>query len=168
MLRSMNSVVRLLQGTVFAGAILFAPSAFAHGYGDASYGYSNSQERGATYQLHHRHHHLLKHPAKTRSHQPRYVAAAYRHEVALREATYSESRYQRARKMRASYMGHAGYAALEARREDLEVADERERPVTAELNLVQLRQGRERAAEIAAWQLRYGSVASAKGPSTGG
>lgn len=168
MLHSTKSVAHLIQGSVFAAAILLAPSAFAHGYGDASYGYSNNQELGVSYRMHHRHHHLLKHAAKSRSHEPRYMAAAYRHEDALHEATYGESRYHRARMMRASDTGHASHAALEARREELEAADERERPVTAELNLVQLRNGRERAAEMAEWQLRYGSVASAKAPSTGG
>ena len=55
--------------------------------------------------------------------------------------------------MRTSYMRDEHFAATESRSERRH-ADERERPVTAELNLVQLRAGRERAAKIAEWQLR--------------
>src|SRR5262249_12029198 len=83
--------------------------------------------------------------------------SAWRH-----ERVYGERISHRARMSRASDLRHARHTTLEMRNEDL-YADERERPITAELNLVQLRVGRERAAEIAQRQLRHGAAASLHG-----
>ena len=77
---------------------------------------------------------------------------AWRHEM-----VYGERSFSRAHVVRTSAMRREHLATLESRRERL-FADERERAITAELNLVQLRGGRARAAEIAEWQLRHGAV----------
>lgn len=164
-----KAIARLIPGVVFASAIFFAPGAFAHDYSsDAGYRHQSASEE--SYRPRHRHH--IGHAV----HRHHMFAGAHRHhrlyatpEYGFRqEAMMGEGRNAHARMTRAHYMSHASYAALEARREQLAAADERERPVTAELNLVQLRKGRDRAAEIAQWQLRYGGVASAARPSPGG
>ena len=82
---------------------------------------------------------------------------AWRH-----ERVYGERTSHRARMIHASDMRHAHRAALEMRNKDV-YADARERAITAELNLIQLRQGRERAAEIAQGQLRHGAAAPLRG-----
>ena len=171
MFRRKKIIARLLQGTVFTAAILFAPSALALDYNRDIHAGGDRRAYADTYRS--RNHHTRRvasywHDATTPHRGHRYMMAAYRPESASRAAPYEEDRYRRATMMWASYEHERSYAALAAKREELEAADERERPITAELNLVQLRAGRDRAAEIAHRQLRYGSVASAKAQLAGG
>jgi len=154
-----KAIARLIPGAVFASAIFFAPCAFAHDSTGNDTGYRHQSAYDDSYPRHryqagnaiHRHHGARRHHHR--------LYASHDHGF-QHEAMMGEGRYHRARMMRANYMGHASYAALEARREHLAAADERERPVTAELNLIQLRHGRERAAEIARWQLQYGAAST--------
>jgi hypothetical protein len=146
-----KALVRLFQGTIFAAAVMVAPSAIAHG---SHYGHGARQvapHHQHRFAGHHRHYASL-----TLRHRS-YRVAATGSEASVMAARYEpapgEAHPERARLYRADY------DALEERRLRV-MSDERERPVTVQLNLAQLRIGRERDEEIARWKQEYAGGAA--------
>jgi hypothetical protein len=156
-----KSFARLVQGVAFAAAVFVVPAALAHDTSGFDSGYK--RQDGDTYRVHHRHYAFSRysqhlHTAGIHARHRGYWAASYRNEGLERDAAY-EPRERHAHVIRASSEARERFEVHEARREEvLEAADERERPITAELNLVQLRDGRERAARIARRQLQSGAA----------
>ena len=167
-----KSIARLLQGAAFFGAILVSPCAFAHDYGNDSSGHHQAYAVA-------RHHHSAMH---LRRHHSNREETAYLNEHSLRRAQLVRANYEARVRNEARQARHEEFA-LNARERPLtaklnvaevrmgreraaeiaDAAEQRERSVTAELNLVQMREGQERAAAMAQWQLQYGATASTKG-----
>jgi hypothetical protein len=168
---SSKAGTRLLQGTIFAAAMMLAPGALAHSsyygyshpYGDRSdSGYSHAYDDrgdngyGHRRYSHHRHHHHFagshRHYAMSSRHRShRKFATTGRERMIAGEDERSERHRDR------QHFAHAGYGVVDERRERM-IADEREEAMTARLNLAELRKGQERDAAIARWEEEYGGL----------
>ena len=156
MLREIT-LTRLVHGAVFAAAILVAPTAFAQDSGNSRSGSDASHSyRAHRHYVASRYSHDRQHASLHARHHARHYLASYRNEGPFRDTVY-RSHEHRAEVIRANYEARQRF---DARREELEAADEHERPITANLNLAQLRKGRERDAEFAQWRSQYGTASS--------
>src|SRR5262249_30217746 len=80
--------------------------------------------------------------------------------VYVRMASWGPERSYEAREaQRREQAERARYAAIVAHRDQLRASNEKEAPVTAQLNLDQLRHGRDSDAAIAQWESQYGPAA---------
>jgi len=147
-----TTFARLIQGTVFVAALAFAPCAFAQENSHYGYGYRSERAYDDSYRLHHRHHQVAANGTSRRyagfhsRHHHGYLRAAYSPH-SRSEIAYEQRHDRRARMIEANEVVRG------------RAADARERPITAELNLIQLPRERERAAAMARWQLQYGAAA---------
>ena len=145
--------IRLLPGTIGLIALMMSPVAMASG---VKHHHGHGQAHLLRASCRHCHFQAAYGGHEARSLNSRHMMVQRVH---VRMASWGpEPSYGEREAQRRDEVERARYAALAERRGRLLASYEREAPITAKLNLDQLRLGRERDAEIAQWASQYGTA----------